>query len=68
MRQRERGRTTFNTIAYMPTNDPRYYEWAIKVDGVLSNTGITTVSTDGKTMTIKGNAPDAVPSIWDRLP
>ena len=63
-----RGRQTFNTIMYMPTDDPRRYEWFIKVDGVLSNSGWTTVSEDGQTMTIKGNAPDAVGQVWDRVP
>ena len=60
------GRETFNTIMYMKTDNPRHYEWFIKVDGVLRNSGTTTVSEDGQTMTIKGNGPDAVPSVWDR--
>ena len=61
-----RGRTTYNTIAYMTTNNPRHYEWSIKVDGEIRNSGTTTVSDDGQTMTIKGSAPDAVGSVWDR--
>jgi len=63
-----RGRQTFNTIMYMPTDDPRYYQWFIKADGVLVNSGITTVSEDGQVMTIKSSAPDAVGSLWDRVP
>ena len=60
------GRETFNTIMYMKTDNPRHYEWFVKVDGNLTNSGTTTVSEDGQTMTIKGSAPEAVPSVWDR--
>ena len=61
-----RGRQTFNRLAYMPTDNPRRYQWSVKVDGIITNSGWTTVSDDGQTMTIQSNATDAVAQVWDR--
>jgi hypothetical protein len=68
-----RGAQTANSIAYMPTDNPRHYEWFIKVDGAQGTYGATTVSDDGMTMTILNHpvrdgrrVPAA--SVFDRLP
>ena len=68
-----RGSATANSIAYMPTDNPYHYEWYIKVDGVPSNRGETTISADGKTLTITNyttvdDKPLTVVSVFDRVP
>ena len=68
-----RGAATASSIAYLPTDNPYHYEWYIKVDGVPSNRGETTVSADGKTLTITNyttvdDKPITVVSVFDRVP
>ena len=66
-----RGAQNVSSIAYMPTDDPRHYEWCIRVEGIPTNCGTTSVSDDLMTMTIRNNViedgqPLTVVSVYDR--